>query len=482
MPHLPGIKRYFRLPLSESRADEDVDSELRFHLELKEDALVARGLDRTAARAEALRQFGDLDRFRRECRELTKGRARAERRAELLDSVRQDLAYAVRSLRRAPGFAAVAISTLALGIGATTAIFSVVSAVLLRPLPYYEADRIVLLGERPRSENRTVTTTSFPNFEEWQARAESFESMAVYHKWEPALTGTGEPERLDAALVTAGVFDVLRVHPLLGRPLVPRENDPHAAPVAVVSYGFWRSRLAGNPGVIGRSLTLNGIPRTIVGVLPPGFKAPGELDADLWANDYRDPQDGRSSRYLQVIARLAHGVTLERARAEMGAIAARMEAEYPDDNEGLTVAVTPLRERLVGDTRTPLLVLLSASGLVLVIACANLSNLLIARGIARAREFAVRAALGASRGRAVRQLLTESMLLAALGSAAGLLLAAWATKVLVAMGPESVRAQEIGVDGRVLGFTLLLTLLTGLVFGLLPALKTTQVDVQHTLK
>jgi predicted permease len=443
----------------------ELDEELRFHMELD-----AMHHGPAAARA----RFGRPARARERVMDATGVQA--------LDGLRQDVRFAWRTLRASPGFTLVAVLTLALGVGATTAIFSVVSAVLLRPLPYREAERIVTLAEVGVGSGKRGMTTSYPNFSDWQRGSHSFEAMALYNGWGPAFTGAGEPERVTGALVTAGMFDVLRVVPALGRPMVPADNAPGSPGVVVLSDGFWRRRLGADPLIVGKAITLNGRPQTVIGVLPAGFHGPNVLDADVWGNNSFDASDGRSARYLSAMARLAPGVTLERARAEMRTISARLRAQYPVENEGLEAAVTPLRDHEVGDAGRALLLLLGASALVLVVACANLSNLLIARGLARSHEFALRTALGAGRGRVVRQVLVESTLVAALGALGGGLLAALALRGALGLAPAVVRAQPVGLDVRVLAFTLLVLAAAGVLAGLVPALHAARTDPQATLK
>lgn len=396
----------------------------------------------------------------------------------------QDLRYAVRMLGRSPGFTAVAVAMLALGIGANTAIFSLVDAVLLRPLPFPEANRIVTLGEAGKGEDaRHASSTSYLNFLDWKAQSRSFEAMTIFNGWQPALTGLGEAERLPAAFVTAEIFDVLRVRPALGRAMRPEENRADAPIVAVVSHGFWQRRMGADREAVGRTVTLNSQPFTVIGVLPAGFRAaPPELDVEVWANNSLDPRDTRGSRYLRAMGRLKAGVTLAQARAEMKAISARLEADYPKNDGNMTAVVLPLRRAMTADTRAPLLLLMGAATLLLLIACANLGNLLVARGVARTPEFAVRVALGATRWRLSRQLLTESIALAATGGAAGLLLAPWGTQLLLSLAPDSVRATGVHTNARVLLFTLAASVTASLLAGLLPAVRVTPRNLDSGLK
>ena len=460
-----------RALLFRGRAERELADELRFHIEMEMQANQRRGLSAAEARRQALVAFGGVERFKDEVRD-----------ARGLGPLEDAAADARHVFRRAPGFIALTTLIVALGIGATTTVFTLVSALLLRPLPYESADRIVLVTEAKKEEAQASGATSYIAMEEWQRAARSFEALAVVDDWTPALTGAGDPQRLRGALVTAGVFDVFRVTPHIGRRLVPADNVEGSERVALISHALWRRQFGADPAVLGRTLTLNGFQRTVVGVLPAGFRGPAELDGDIWGNEYRDSSDARDSRYLRVFGRLRSGVTLESARAEMRAIAARDEAANPKANAGYTVVVTPLRDELVGPARTPLLLLLGAAGLVLLIACANLSALFLSRGVARTREMAVRAALGAGRGRLFRQLLTECLVLAACGAAAGLALAAGATRLLVAAGPPVLRTSPVPVDARVLAFAALLTVVTALLVGVAPARRASRPDLVGALK
>ena len=479
---MTAFKRYLRLPGSEP---DEVEDEIAYHIEMKTEQLIREGYSEESARAEALRQFGDRDRIRHEVSDLVGARTQQQRRASVVDGVRQDLKFAVRQLRSMPTFTLVAVLTIALGLGATIAIFSVVRAVLLRPLPYDGADRIVFVGESTNPDSRDVqTTTSYPNYEDWKARSKSFEALGLFNGWGPTLTGMGDPERLSGSMVTHEVFAVFRVTPVKGRPMLPTDNVPNGPPIVWISWDLWQNRLGADPNVIGRSLTLGGASREIVGVLPRGLKPPGyELAAEVWAPNYFDTNDGRTARYLNVVGRLKPGVTLEAARAEFAGISQQLTKEYPAENKGEFAVLFPLRDFVIGGrTRGPLLLLMLASALVLLIACANTSNLLIARTSYRAKEFAIRAALGTTRARLIRQLLTESLLLGFIGAAFGVTLAALAIRQLIRLAPETIRAQDVSIDPPVFAFSVVIALGSAVLFGLLPALRATRGDVQRTLR
>ena len=475
------FRRYLRLP---GGIDEEVDDEISYHIEMKVEQLMRNGMPEQEARAEAARQFGDPARVRREVRALVSDRAKGERRASAVDELRQDVRFGVRQLRAAPRFALIAILTLGLGIGAITAIFSVVRAVLLRPLPYADAERIVLIGEADEPATKDArATTSYENYRDWAARARSFESMGLFDGWSPTLTGLGVAERLQGSIVTAALFDIFRLQPVLGRAMVAADNVPNGALIVWISEAFWRTRMGADPNVIGRAITLNGVAREVVGVLPP-FVPPGEeLGTDVWIPNYPDPQDGRGARYQNVAARLKRGVTLAQARAEMATITAQLQREYPDNMKGVHAVVFPLRALVVGGgTRGPVLLLMLASALVLLVACANTSNLLIARGSYRAKEFAIRAALGTGRGRLVRQLLTETLVLAVAGAAVGVVVASAGLHVLLVLAPETIRAQGVAIDHVVLWFTIGTAVAAALGSGILPALRAAADDVQQRLR
>jgi putative ABC transport system permease protein len=402
----------------------------------------------------------------------------------MMGTLLQDIRYGLRMLVKAPGFTAVAVLTLALGIGANTAIFSVVDAVLLRPLPYRDASRIAVLQE---TDHRVgLVSLSYPDFLDWRQQSHSFSGMAAVHDVGFDLTGGSEPERVHGYAVSPNFLSLLGLRPAAGRDLLPDEEKPGAAPVALLGYKFWQSHFGGREDAIGKTLELNGRSFTIVGVLPANLLMPDQCDLiapiGVWAGT-EDFTERGSRGDMVAMARLAPGVTLAQARTELSGIAARLTRQFPVENGDTGAAATPVRDVFAGDTRTPLLILFGAVFFVLLIACVNVANLFLVRGAARGREIAVRLAFGASRGRVIRQLLTESFLLAALGGALGLLLGGWGISGLGKIIPaDEFAMMGARLDGTVFLFVGAMVFFVALVFGIIPALQATKPDLQEVLK
>ncbi|MGE0042706.1 MAG: ABC transporter permease [Vicinamibacterales bacterium] len=479
-----------RLPALDISAERETEivEELALQLEAAYDAARAAGGGHEAGLAAAAGEVPDwdalaraLERIERPVASRLPAAVRPPQQSPALGAgqggpmtgLLQDLRYAVRALRKAPGFAALAVTTLALGIAATAIVYSLVDGILLRPLPFRDPDRLVLARETGNTGNGM--SLSWPNFLDWRARATSFEAIGAWVGFPINLTGTDRPEQLASRRVTWNIFDVLGVRPALGRAFVETDDTPGAAPVAIISDRLWRTHFGGDPGVLGHQVRLDDVPTTIVGVLPPSFSINQPDDVFLPIGLLLTPGSYRLERVnhwgVSAIARLRPGVTVASARAEVEALAAQLAAEYPNTNSGNGAMLVPLHELITRDVRPMLLVLLASVGVLLLIGCANLANLMLARSAARGQEMAVRAALGAGRWRVIRQLLTESVLLAAAGGAAGLLLAVFGLRAVLAVLPATFpRLHLVTLNGRVLAAAAAVSLVTGILFGLVPAL------------
>ena len=475
--------------LFERRPDAEVDDELQFHLEQRIQDYVSRGMSPEEARKKALERFGDFKGVKSECTELLAAERRAEHRRGWLEDLLQDLRFGVRASLRAPLFTLLAVLTLALGIGANAAVFGVVKSVLLNPLPYRDADRLVRVYAQATDGSMQRSGLSVGAAVDVAQRARSLSQVAPFSqgRFEVSYAAQGGPEVLSGAAVDGRMFDVLGVSALLGRTLTAADSAPGAPFVVVLSHAVWQRDFGGDPGVIGKTLNLDGDPTEVVGVLRPGFVGPmGE--AQLWfpldtSEILKDPVRARQSHWLGFLARLAPGATLEAARSEVASISADLAREHPEADAGRSYTALSLRDDMVGDTRTPLLVLMASAGLVLLITCANLAGALLSRTISRRKEFSVRLALGAGRGRLVRQLLTESLLLALVGGAVGLFLAQIGLSVLRELALTALPAHaELSLDPGALLFTFALALVTGLGFGLAPALSVTSSNLQAELR
>ena len=472
------LRSLFRNFTSRTRVERDLSDELSAHIDLLAAAKMKDGMSPSDARRAALVDLGGVEQVKEE--------VRAARTGFAFETLLMDIRYGMRALLKSPGFTVTAVIALALGIGANTAIFSVINGVLLRSLAYANPDGLVMLWERSATRTADRNVVSPANFLDWQKQSGSFEHMAAVADSRVNLTGGGgAPEEIKAQFVSQPFFPALGVQPIIGRFFLPEEDRVGNELVVILSHQLWQTRFGGDPAIVGKEATVSGRQRTIVGVMPSGFHF---LDNQVkaWMPIALDPAINYrevSGRYLRAVARLKPGVSPQQAQGEMSGIAKQLEQALPKFNTGWDVNVLPIHEQVVGDIRPILIVLLAAVTFVLLIACANVANLLLARAAARQKELALRAALGAGRKRLVRQMLTESVLLALLGGVLGVLLAYWGIQLLIAFGPDNIpRLNEITVDLGVLAFTFAVSLLTGLLFGLVPALQASRPDLNDALK
>ncbi|HEX5072918.1 MAG TPA: ABC transporter permease [Gemmatimonadaceae bacterium] len=481
MPRPGTFGRQLRSLLWKASVSDEVDAELAFHVEMRTREYIARGLDPELARAKAVGRFGNLKRVNDTCRRIGEGRERDMRRAEWIHEFVQDARYALRQLARMPGFTAVSALTLAIGIGATTAIFSIVNAVVLRPLPFPDPDRLVRVYSNRRG---TDGSTSAANFVRWRERSHSFSQLVpVEYRNFTLLTGDRPAEQVTGLRVSADFFPALGLGMRLGRPFSAEEDQPGRDNVVILNERFWKSRFNGDSSVIGRSVRLNAVEHVVIGVISPAADVM-TADANVWVPIAFTSEERGDSRkgYLDVFGRLAPGVSLAQAQSEMSAIAKGLETELEENREN-GVRLASLTEVYVGSYRSRLFILLGAVAFVLLIACVNVANLLLARGAARGKEISIRAALGAGRARVLRQLFTESVVLAGIGGAIGLLLAFWGVRALKAVAPSEVpRLDQAGLDPLTVAFALGATVVSSIVFGLAPALRTARSDLQGALR
>ena len=476
MRWLQNLSNWLRSLTRRNAAEQELGSELRFHIERQTEENIAAGMPPQEARRAAVREFGGVEQVKEDCRDT--------RRVNYLENLLNDVRFGLRMLRKSPSFTFFAVAVLALGIAANSAIFSIADNVLIRPLPYRDTNRLVMVWEDASAYDFPKNTPAPGNFNDWRARNQVFEDVAAIANASLNLTGDGNPEDLIGKRVTANLFSVLGVTPALGRDFRADDDLPGSPHVAILSYGLWLRRFGGDPQIVGKEITLNFEKCTVVGVMKRGVQFP-DRETELWVPTRFTTEQltNHGNHFLQVVARLKPGVPLKTANANLATIAAQLEKENPESNAKVGAFAVPLREELAGDVRPAILMLVGAVCFVLLIACANVANLLLSRATGRRRELAMRLALGATRGRVIQQMLTESILLSLFAGAVGLLLSVWGTKFLATLIPAGIAPMTgNGVDARVLLFTFVISLSTGILFGIIPASRVSQLHLTYSLK
>ncbi len=481
MSDLPTrVRRVFRNPWRRDRTRRDIDDELRFHLEMRIKKLIAGGLDPESAKVEALRRFGDMQDVESACHNLRKRHYKRKYMQSVIDAAIQDIRFALRSLHKKPGFAAAAVLSVAIGIGVNVAVFTLLYTVLIAPLPFAQPERLVAVEASAPEQDIQRMAVSYPILLDWQEQNRSFVGVAGFWYTNYTFTGHGRPERIRGTQVTANITEVLGVEPILGRTFRPDEEGPGVSNVVLIGEGLWRRRFGSDPEVVGQVITLGGQQFTIIGVMPAHFRFPEA--SDLWAPFPWDATFPRFARFINVVGRLRPDQSMERALADMNILAGRLGEEYPDTDGGIGVRLTGLRQWIFGDETEPILIFYGIVCLVLLLACANVANLTLARNATRNQEVAIRTSLGASRGRMTRQFFTESLLLAVIGGAAGIAIGVYGRQLILALAPVNMPYLAFEIRPVVVVMISAIVIASGLLFGLAPAITSVQTDPAGTLQ